>query len=373
MPKRKNYDKSAVARLFAEQGGLATRAQLIGLGVPPSTIRHRERPSGPWRRVLRGVCAVHDQALVGLGAVRAALLYAGPGSIATGFAALRAHGVRVAVGPEDSPVPVLATAAVAASPSPSPGTAPPPKSPPTLPPTLPPPSVPEASPPRRQAPDPLAASTVKVLIPSNRRRNSAAFVLVSRTRRMPEPVEIEGCRVAPVARAAVDACLDTKDTELIRRIVHELVHSGRCTVAKLRAELDANQTRRSARMRAVLVEFADGIRTGAQAQCSRRFADAAIPEPLWNGRVVEEATGRVAVLPGPIWPEHGVVLDLDPSPAGIEPAASRRRWVSGVLRMTVAHVAPSDVRERWDEVWAELRLLLTGPPTYRLPEGYAFA
>lgn len=348
MSKRKNYDRRAVARLFAAQGGLATRSQLIDLGVPPSTIRHRERPDGPWRRVLKGVCANHGQALTGLGALRAALLFAGPGSIVTGFAALRAHRIAAA----DASPACAAAAVVTDVADPAVG-------------------------PAIESAGAFAPPTVRVLIPAVRRRTSAGFVLVSRTRRMPEPVEIEGCRVAPVTRAAVDACLETKDTELIRRIVAELVHSGRSSPADLRAELDANQTQRSARMRAVLVEFADGIRTGAEAQCRRRLARVAAPQPQWNRRIIEQATGRVAVLPGALWPEHGIALDLDPTPLGAaaahEPAVVRRRWLSSVLRMTVAHVTPSEVRDRWDDVWAELRALLNRPPTYRLPAGYVFA
>jgi hypothetical protein len=368
MPNQKNYDKRAVARLFAVQGGLATRSQLIGLGVPPSTIRHRERPGGPWRRVLKGVCASHDQALSGLGPLRAALLFAGPGSVVTGFAALRAHRVITALqttadftGRADAVGRAGAGAPAAAS---------------------------AVTPADASAGAPSAASTVvctcaasdlaaglepvKILIPVTRRRASAAFVLVSRTRRMPEPVEIEGCRVAPVARAAVDACLDTKDTELIRRIVGELVHTGRSSPAELRAELDANQTWQSARLRAVLVEFADGIRTGAEAQCRRQLARVAAPAPQWNRRIIEQATGRVAVLPGAIWADYGVALELDPSP-GREPAAARRRWMSNVLRMTVAQASPGEVRDRWDEVWGELRALLNRPATFKLPPGYVFA
>ena len=376
MPKQKNYEKRAVARLFAAQGGLATRSQLIGLGVPPSTIRHRERPGGPWRRVLKGVCASHDQALTGLGPLRAALLFAGPGSVVTGLAALRAHRVSAALEAVGVGVDVDVVSASASASAGAPG---------------------EVASAAASAPGsaPFAAACtcaaagggasggggdgaagvapVKILIPVTRRRSSAGFVLVSRTRRMPEPVEIEGCRVAPVARAAVDACLDTKDTELIRRIVGELVHTGRSSPAELRAELDANQSWQSARLRAVLVEFADGIRTGAEAQCRRRLARVAAPQPQWNPRVVEQATGRVALLPGAVWPEYGIALELDPAPAGREPAASRRRWMSNVLRMTVAQVPPSEVRDRWEEVWAELRGLLNRPPTFKLPQGYVFA
>ena len=203
MTKRTNYDNRTVARLFASQEGLASRAQLIELGVPPSTIRLREGPGGPWRRVLRGVSANRADALQGSGRIRAASLFAGPEAVVTGLAALRAHQVAAA-----------------------------------------------------QLEDPR----VKVLIPHGKRRQSHAFVLVGRTTRMPEPVRIEGCAVAPLPRAAVDACLDLKDKEYVRSIVNELVYTGRCTPAELGAELAAHQTQRSARIRAALAEFGSGIR-----------------------------------------------------------------------------------------------------------------
>jgi hypothetical protein len=320
MTKSANYDRGAVERLFESQGGLAARAQLIELGVPPSTIRLREGPGGPWRRVLKGVCASRQEALDGLGRIRAALLYAGPGAVVTGLAALRAHRV-AAVLPGDP--------------------------------------------------------HIKVLIPHGRRRQSHGFVLIGRTTRPPEPVRIEGCGVAPLPRAAVDACLDLKDKEYVRSIINELVYSRRCTAAELCAELSAHQMQRSARMRAVLAEFSAGIRTGEEAECQERLARAIAPRPVWNRRLVEQATGCVAVLPGAFWPDRGVALEVSPgflpSPAALDRAAARRRWMASVLRLTVAQVTPTQVRERWDEVWEELRRLLDRPPTYRLPRGYALA
>jgi hypothetical protein len=344
MPKRENYDKGAVARLFAAQGGLATRAQLMGLGVPPSTIRHRERPGGPWPRVLRGVCANQDRALAGLGRLRAAQLFAGPGSVVTGLAALRAHRIVAGLPPVGAGSRGFETGRLETSGTEAGG---------------------------------AEGGDVKVLIPGTRRRASTGFVLVARTRRMPVPVEIEGIRVAPIARAAVDACLETKDTELMRQIITELVHSGRSSPGRLRAELDAHPRPRSAAMRAVLVEFADGVRTGAEAQCRSKLARVAAPRPQWNRQVLQESTGRVAVLPGALWPERGIALQVEPAHVPdaqeLERLAARRRWMAAVLRLTVTRVTPSQVRDRWEEVWSDLRGLLERPPTYRLPPGYVFA
>lgn len=404
MPKRKNYDNAAVARLFAVQGGLAGRSQLMALGVPASTIRHRTRADGPWSRVLRGVCADRGQWLrsaTELGRLWAALLFAGSDAVITGIAALRLHGVhcvshaRYGVGPtappstappptptSTAPTPT-ASASAPVTPAPSPSAPLTPTAPTS---TLPAPISSTSLAPAPVAPAPATAPaptsaptspfptvpTIKVLIPATRRHSSAGFVLVSRTRRLPEPVVIDGFRVAPVVRAAVDACLDTRDTELMRAIITELLRSGRCTVQELRAELEAAQRHRSARMRAVLIDFTEGISARAQAQCLRSLVRVAAPPPLWNRRIIEQSTGRVARLPGAFWLDRGVALEVgsEHDPAAQERAAARRRWLARVLHVTVAQVTPHQVRDCWEDVWGELRGLLDRPATYRLPPGY---
>ena len=331
MPKRKNYDEAAVTGLFEAQGGLATRAQLIGLGVPSSTIRGRTRADGRWTAVLRGVCADRGRWLgtaTETERLRAAVLYGGPEAVVSGYAALRLHGVRGL-----------------------------------------PRELHGAQPGRGGAPD---ADSVRLLIPAGRRRASARFVVAVRTRRLPEPVEIDGFRVAPVTRAAVDACLDTSDAERVRELIKGLIVSGDCTVRGLQRELDAHQTRSSGTLRAALSEFGEAIGFRAQRQCLRRLANVAAPPPSWNRTVIEQSTGRIAVLPGALWPEHGVALEVDGvvDAASRERAAARRQWMSRVLRLTVAQVTPSQLRDRRDSVWAELRGLLSRPPTFRLPPGY---
>ena len=66
----------------------------MACGMTESTLQHRLRVGGPWQRLLPGVfltvtgVPTSDQRDV------AALLYAGPGSLLTGTAALRLWGVR---------------------------------------------------------------------------------------------------------------------------------------------------------------------------------------------------------------------------------------------------------------------------------------
>jgi hypothetical protein len=183
----------AINELFEAQDGLATRSQLLALGVPASTIRYRERPQGPWRRVLKGTVSNRGGPLTRWQRLRAALLFAGPGALVTGFAALWAYRIGLGTG-----------------------------------------------------------LGVRVLIPHARRLKSDGFVVVTRTTRLPPPVVIGHYALAPPARATVDACLRARSTEVVRTVVAAVVRSRLCTPAELARELEAHQVQYSARLRAVL-------------------------------------------------------------------------------------------------------------------------
>jgi len=185
--------QQSVNELFEAQNGLATRAQLLALGVPASTIRYRERPQGPWRRVLKGTISDRIGSLTRWQRLRAALLFAGPGSLVTSFAALWAYDIGLGTG-----------------------------------------------------------FGVRVLLPHARRLKPDGFVVLTRTTRLPAPVVVRGCALAPPARAAVDACLRARNSEIVRNIVTAIVRSGRCSPAELAHELEAHQVQHSARLRAVL-------------------------------------------------------------------------------------------------------------------------
>ena len=186
-----NYQ--TVNALFAAQEGLATRSQLLALGVPASTIRYRERPHGPWRRVLKCTTSNRSGPLTRWQRLCAALLFAGPGALVTGFAALWAYRIGLGTG-----------------------------------------------------------LGVRVLIPHARRLKSDGFVVVTRTTRLPPAVILGRCALAPPARAAVDACLRTRSIEVVRTVVAAVVRNRLCTPAELARELEAHQVQYSARLRNVL-------------------------------------------------------------------------------------------------------------------------
>ena len=107
--RRESREPIALSRPFyASRGGLITRAQVQAAGWSVGTLRHRIRPGGPWQAVLPGIYLGSNGPLADGQREIAAVLYAGPGCVLTGPAALRHQGVRV---PTTSMVDVLVSKA----------------------------------------------------------------------------------------------------------------------------------------------------------------------------------------------------------------------------------------------------------------------
>jgi hypothetical protein len=136
------------------------------------------RPGGPWQRLLPGVVLPRRDAPSRLDWQRAALLYAGPGSVLTGLDALAADGLGRPPGPADP---------------------------------------------------------VHVLVPHPRRRLGSPQALVERTHRMPAARPGPVPR-APVARAAADRCRHAGPAES-RALIGELLRRGLCPITELETEL----------------------------------------------------------------------------------------------------------------------------------------
>jgi hypothetical protein len=159
MPRRSSFDRAALGALLAKQHGVLTRAQALGFGLSPAVLRHRLREGGPWQILLPGIyLASTGSATVGQREM-AALLYAGPGSVMTGPAALGRHAIGAPVG-----------------------------------------------------------HFVDVLVPAQRRRRDIGFVRLHRTTRMPAGVCSSGAvRYAPPARAVADAARLLRDIRDVAR------------------------------------------------------------------------------------------------------------------------------------------------------------
>ena len=204
-----------LGKLLGQQHGVASRAQLLAIGMPDRAMQYRLR-SGPWQALLPGIYLSVAEPPGFAQKEMAALLYAGPGSVVTGPAALTHHGIR---GPSDMSV----------------------------------------------IGSPADVSVIDVLVPVKRQRLDMGFVRLHRTARMPARTLSAGpVRVALAPRAVTDTAWQLTSPADVRAVVTDAIRSGLCTLGDLTAELDAGPIRGSAALRSVLTEMAAEIRSTAE-------------------------------------------------------------------------------------------------------------
>jgi hypothetical protein len=162
MTRTTRLDHDALDRLLIQQLDVIARSQALTVGLTDNALRHRLQSGGPWHGLLPGVYLAATGAPTTLQQEMAALLYAGPGSVVTGPAALRSHHIRTEL-----------------------------------------------------------TEIVDVLVPATRQRRDAKFVRLHRTTRMPGQLwEAGPVRYVPPARAVADAVQRNKCA--ISRLAAEL-------------------------------------------------------------------------------------------------------------------------------------------------------
>jgi hypothetical protein len=288
----------AVIQIWRAQCDLITRSQALDGGMTEAGLRSRLRPGGTWRIVLPGVYLVHNGGLTLGQREAAAVLYAGKPSVITGNSALARLGIRV-------PTPEI----------------------------------------------------IDVLVPHEQRRQSADFVRIHRTIRMPEqPWRLNGLQWAPPARAVADAVRGFTDMDSVRALVAGAVQQRKCTVLQLAAELRAGPNRGSGALRAALEEVADGIGSVAEGDLRKLIRKGRLPEPMYNPSLFVGA--EFLASPDAWWPDAGVAGEVDSrewhlSPADWQRTQARHARMSahGIL---VLHYAPSRIRSDPAGVVAEI-------------------
>jgi hypothetical protein len=107
---------------------------------------------------------------------------------------------------------------------------------------------------------------VDVLVPSRLRRSDAGFVRLHRTGLELGAIYDDGAVIyAPLDRAIIDAARQSTDLSEIRDLVASAVQRGKLMVGHLVRELDrTGPVAGSARVRLVLAEVADGVRSGCR-------------------------------------------------------------------------------------------------------------
>jgi hypothetical protein len=201
-----------LGKLLGQQHGVASRAQLLALGMPDRAMQYRLR-TGPWQALLPGIYLSAAEPPSFAQKEMAALLYAGPDSLVTGPAALTHHGIR---GPAGMSV----------------------------------------------TGSPADVDVIDVLVPVKRQRLDLGFVRLHRTARMPARTLSAGpVRVALAPRAVTDTAWQLTSPADVRAVVTAAVQADRCTLDELAIELSEGPIRGSAALRSVLAEIAAEIRS----------------------------------------------------------------------------------------------------------------
>jgi transcriptional regulator with AbiEi antitoxin domain of type IV toxin-antitoxin system len=205
MPRTSSID--GLRPLLDSQLAVASRGQLLALGMNDRAMQYRLRPDGPWQALLPGIYLAVTGTPTFEQKEMAALLYAGPESLVTGRAALVHHGIGI----------------------------------------------------------PVAPDVIDVLVPAGRQRVDVNFVRLHRTARLPAAgtgaaaaaAGTGPVRLAPAPRAVADAAWQLTSTDDVRAVVEDALRSGRCTLDELTAELNEGPIRGSAALRSVLTGLAE--------------------------------------------------------------------------------------------------------------------
>lgn len=280
-----------LADLLDRQLAVASRRQLLALGLKDNAMQYRLRAGGPWQTLLPGVYLAASGVPSFAQKEMAALLYAGPDSLITGPVALMHHCIR------------------------SDGN----------------------------------TNVIDVLIPEARRRESTGFVKLHRTARIP----VRTCSVGPARlvlapRAVADTARLLPNLRDVRAVVAGAVQLGRCTVRELAGELSDGPVKGSAKLRSVLAEVADGIRSTAEGDLRSLIKAARLPMPLFNPSLYE---GDVFLgKPDAWWPRAGVAVEVDSRAWHISPEdwdrTRCRHDLMGEAGIIPLHFSPRELRHQ---------------------------
>jgi hypothetical protein len=306
-------DEAALLATLRLQDDVIARRQTIACGMTRDALVHRLRSGGPWQRLFPGTYLAVTGSPTLAQKEMAALLYAGPGSVLTGIAALRVQGIGNS-----------------------------------------------------------APSVLDVLVPATRQCRSTAFAAIHRTARMPEQVIVVGRRrYALKPRAVADVARGMTELRQVRALVAGVVQDGRCPVSMLVHELNRGPIRDSALLRQVLAEVAQGVRSVTEAEFLDLIKRSRLPVPLLNASVCT-ADGALIAIPDAWWPEAGVAAEVDSREWHLRPAdwerTLRRHAQMSRHGIIVLHFTPRQIRAEPAQVTTAIAdALKAGRARPRLP------
>ncbi len=287
----------AAIELAQRQAGVVGVAQLRAAGVSRETIRWRA--GRHWRMLLPGVLALQTGLPTEQQRLVAATVLAGEGSWLGGSTAAALHGVRgVAV-----------------------------------------------------------AAPIRVLVPAPRRPRSIAWVQVSSTTLVDEPVVERGpLRLSCLPRAVVDTAAETADDRTARGIVLDAVQRRLVRLDDLEHWVDVRGRRGSSRLRRFLAEAAAGTWSVPESDLLTLVRGSAVlPEP-WANPVLTGPEGEVLTSPD-LWIDdvamallvqsrqhHSAVLDWDATVASATDLSALRVVVVGVTPSALSRDPRAELR-----------------------------
>jgi len=305
MPRSSDFDRAAIKAILARQYQVITRSQALSCGLSESALVHRLRAGGPWQRLLPGVFLAVSGTPTSDQRDLAGLLYAGPGSLLTGAAALRLWGVR--------------------------------------------------------AP---ATSLIDVLVPTSKQRKSAGFVRIHLTTRMPEQILAAGPRrFAPLPRAVGDTARGLGRLSDVRALVAAVVQQAKCTPAELAAELKQGPVQGSALMRIAIGDVYAGTRSSPEADLHDLLRRAKLPMPEFNPELY--VGEEFLASPDAWWRRAGVAAEVDSHEYHLSPE-DHERTLARDARMKAAginvlHFTPRQIRAQPAQVIAAIKSALAAP------------
>lgn len=222
-------------------------SELMELGISRRAIDRRCEPGGSWRRLLRGIVLLGRAEPTDRDLLRAAVLHGREGVVVTGLWALRCHGLR-------------------------------------------------------RIPEP---GEIHVLVPNERVILSLGFVLVERTRRLPQSIMRQDVPVAPLPRALADAARRMTDRDTIQAMMAEAVQRRWCMPEAIAREVSAGAQQGSSLPRQALTPLLGGAQPVAEADAWELWQRAGLPPCQWNVKIFD-AEGRYVATPD-AWCEAGGV------------------------------------------------------------------
>jgi very-short-patch-repair endonuclease len=199
-----------------------------------------------------------------------------------------------------------------------------------------------------------------------------AFVAVHRSARMPRQVIREGRRSYAMApRALADAARRLSELREVRALIAGAVQRRQCPVPALARELEEGQIHGSARLRQVLSEVAEGIRSVTEAEFSDLIRRARLPVPMFNARLLK-ADGSFIAATDAWWPAAGVAAEVDSKEWHLGPEdwkrTMRRHAEMSSHGILVLHFTPGQIRSDPATVVAAITdTLRAGQARPRLP------